>query len=63
MVQHFAGTPTSFLGMLKGRQLAQAYASADIFVMPSESETLGERLEWGVRVGRVDPGVVLLARR
>ena len=28
-------------GMLKGEALSQAYASADIFVMPSESETLG----------------------
>lgn len=27
--------------MLKGEELSQAYASADIFVMPSESETLG----------------------
>lgn len=28
-------------GMLKGDDLSAAYASADIFVMPSESETLG----------------------
>jgi sulfoquinovosyltransferase len=27
--------------MLKGEDLSSAYASADIFVMPSESETLG----------------------
>ena len=27
--------------MLKGDDLSMAYASADIFVMPSESETLG----------------------
>lgn len=27
--------------MLKGEDLSAAYASADIFVMPSESETLG----------------------
>lgn len=27
--------------MLKGETLSQAYASADIFVMPSETETLG----------------------
>eukprot|EP00887_Chlorella_sp_A99_P006083 scaffold22.g6083.t1 len=39
--RHFEGTPTSFLGMLKGRELSAAYASADVFVMPSESETLG----------------------
>ena len=28
-------------GMLKGADLAAAYASADIFMMPSETETLG----------------------
>ncbi len=27
--------------MLKGEDLSAAYASADVFVMPSESETLG----------------------
>ncbi len=27
--------------MLKGQDLSEAYASADIFVMPSETETLG----------------------
>ncbi|EFJ45014.1 hypothetical protein VOLCADRAFT_82536 [Volvox carteri f. nagariensis] len=37
----FKGTPTTFLGMLHGEDLSAAYASADIFVMPSESETLG----------------------
>lgn len=37
----FAGTPTTFLGILRGRDLAHAYASADVFVFPSRSETLG----------------------
>ncbi|KAG2444891.1 hypothetical protein HXX76_001628 [Chlamydomonas incerta] len=37
----FKGTPTQFLGMLHGEDLSAAYASADVFVMPSESETLG----------------------
>lgn len=27
--------------MLKGQELSTAYASADIFMMPSETETLG----------------------
>ncbi len=27
--------------MLRGQELREAYASADIFMMPSESETLG----------------------
>lgn len=37
----FAGTPTVFTGMLEGERLSQAYASGDVFVTPSESETLG----------------------
>ena len=39
--EYFAGTKTYFAGMLMGEDLAAAYASADIFLMPSESETLG----------------------
>lgn len=31
----------SLQGMLRGQELREAYASADIFMMPSESETLG----------------------
>jgi len=36
-----AGTATVFTGILTGNDLSAAYASADVFVMPSESETLG----------------------
>ncbi|CAL5344509.1 unnamed protein product [Camellia sinensis] len=36
----FFGMPTVFTGMLGGEELSQAYASGDVFVMPSESETL-----------------------
>ncbi|XP_008800789.2 sulfoquinovosyl transferase SQD2 [Phoenix dactylifera] len=39
--QLFSGMPAVFTGMLQGEELSQAYASGDIFVMPSESETLG----------------------
>ena len=39
--RHFRGTPTYFSGYLRGEPLAQAYASADAFVMPSKTETLG----------------------
>eukprot|EP00276_Gloeochaete_wittrockiana_P006534 CAMPEP_0184646834 /NCGR_PEP_ID=MMETSP0308-20130426/3626_1 /TAXON_ID=38269 /ORGANISM="Gloeochaete witrockiana, Strain SAG 46.84" /LENGTH=425 /DNA_ID=CAMNT_0027077249 /DNA_START=578 /DNA_END=1855 /DNA_ORIENTATION=+ len=35
------GTEAVFTGLLQGDELSQAYASADIFVMPSETETLG----------------------
>ena len=38
---HFAGTSTVFTGLLSGVELSQAFAAADVFVMPSDSETLG----------------------
>jgi glycosyltransferase involved in cell wall biosynthesis len=37
----FAGTHTVFTGYLHGRDLAHAYAAADVFVFPSANETLG----------------------
>jgi sulfoquinovosyltransferase len=37
----FAGTKTVFCGQLSGDELSQAFASADVFCMPSDSETLG----------------------
>lgn len=39
--QMFDGMPAVFMGMLHGDELSEAYASGDVFVMPSESETLG----------------------
>jgi glycosyltransferase involved in cell wall biosynthesis len=39
--REFADTPTVFTGVRKGRDLAAAYASADAFVFPSTTETLG----------------------
>jgi glycosyltransferase involved in cell wall biosynthesis len=39
--RHFKGTATCFAGYLRGEPLAAAYASADLFVMPSRTETLG----------------------
>lgn len=41
LAAHFAGLPVVFTGYLRGEALAQAYASADIFVFPSPHETLG----------------------
>ncbi|KAL4587271.1 hypothetical protein LXL04_000139 [Taraxacum kok-saghyz] len=38
----FEGMPAVFTGMLQGEELSQSYASGDIFLMPSESETLGQ---------------------
>ena len=37
----FAGLPVRFTGVLQGRELAQAYASADVFVFPSLAESFG----------------------
>lgn len=39
--KHFAGTNTYFVGYLVGRELASAFASADAFIFPSRTETLG----------------------
>lgn len=54
LIRHFDGTPTTFLGKLTGVSLSQAFASGDVFVMPSDSETLGfvvmESLPSGVPV-------------
>ncbi|KAG0463351.1 hypothetical protein HPP92_018855 [Vanilla planifolia] len=38
----FKGIPAVFTGTLHGEELSQAYASGDVFLMPSESETLGQ---------------------
>lgn len=38
---HFAGMPVHFAGFLHGDELASAFASCDLFVMPSRTETLG----------------------
>ena len=52
--REFAGTPTVFTGLLQGEDLAAAYASADAFVFPSTTDTLGlamlEALASGVPV-------------
>jgi sulfoquinovosyltransferase len=39
--KYFEGTATKFMGLLQGDRLSQAFASGDLFVMPSDSETLG----------------------
>jgi glycosyltransferase involved in cell wall biosynthesis len=39
--QIFAGFPVTFTGSLRGTELASAYASADVFTFPSDTETFG----------------------
>ncbi len=39
--KHFAGTNSYFVGYLAGTELASAFASADAFIFPSRTETLG----------------------
>jgi glycosyltransferase involved in cell wall biosynthesis len=56
----FAKLPVHFAGFLAGEELAAAYASADVFVMPSRTETLGfvalEAMASGVPVVAADAG-------
>ncbi len=39
--REFRGTPAVFAGVLQGEDLASAYASADAFLFPSTTDTLG----------------------
>ena len=39
--ERFRGKPVTFTGTLHGSELAEAYASADFFVFPSTTDTLG----------------------
>jgi len=39
--QVFDGLPVTFTGMLRGQELAGAYASSDVFAFPSDTDTFG----------------------
>ncbi len=41
-VRERVGTDATFLGWLQGAQLARAYASADVFLFPSSTDTFGQ---------------------
>jgi glycosyltransferase involved in cell wall biosynthesis len=49
--ERFRGTPTVFTGLLEGNDLAAAYASADLFLFPSITETLGMAMIEGLASG------------
>lgn len=58
--REFEGTPTVFTGMLQDEDLAAAFASADVFLFPSTTETLGmamiEALASGLPVVAAESG-------
>lgn len=41
LAEGFRGQPVTFMGTMHGSDLAEAYASADFFIFPSTTETLG----------------------
>ncbi|PDV98446.1 glycosyltransferase family 4 protein [Candidatus Viridilinea mediisalina] len=45
------GLPVSFTGYLKGQELATAYASADGFVFPSDTDTFGQVVQEAMASG------------
>ena len=53
----FAGTGTCFTGYLFGRDLAQAYASADVFTFTGPSETFGQVVQEAMASGL--PAVII----
>lgn len=60
LTRELADTPTVFTGFLGGPELADAYASGDVFAFPSDSETLGfaaiEAMAAGVAVVAANAG-------
>jgi glycosyltransferase involved in cell wall biosynthesis len=61
--RRFAGTPTTFLGRLHGRPLAQAYRAADVVAFTSATDTVGLVLLEAVALGRPVVAVDTLATR
>ena len=49
--QAFAGLPVHFSGFLRGSELATAYASADMFVFPSDTDTFGQVVQEAMASG------------
>ncbi len=51
LTQRMAGLPVHFTGYLEGHALATAYASADVFVFPSDTETFGQVVQEAMASG------------
>jgi glycosyltransferase involved in cell wall biosynthesis len=49
--RRFAHLPVHFAGYLHGQALAQAYASSDLFVFPSDTETFGQVVQEAMASG------------
>lgn len=49
--RRFAGMPVTFTGFLNGQDLAVAYASSDLFVFPSDTETFGQVVQEAMASG------------
>lgn len=49
--RRMAGLPVHFTGYLRGKALATAYASADVFVFPSDTETFGQVIQEAMASG------------
>ena len=49
--RELAGAPATFTGFLQGDDLATAYASADLFVFPSATETFGQVIQEAMASG------------
>lgn len=49
--QRMQGLPVHFTGYLKGHRLATAYASSDLFVFPSDTETFGQVVQEAMASG------------
>lgn len=49
--RRFAGMPVTFTGFLDGHDLSIAYASSDVFVFPSDTETFGQVVQEAMASG------------
>lgn len=49
--RRFAGMPVTFTGFLDGPDLSIAYASSDVFVFPSDTETFGQVVQEAMASG------------